>query len=236
MPLLGYGFVHWANKPENVAALKQKRKDDAARKAEDEKQAAELAQRYAGWKVGLKLAFNEDFADNRFHYLKDTLSPKDTTLMVKDHTFKYDALLTKGVGTYSWRYLSKEEFGDFAAEVTFSVWGDHGYAGVTWEAGRDKDGNPVYYDAYANPSNVFVDSEDSDHEGLGGFLEAVNQQTIRVEKLGRSLKVYDNGKKVHDELLPRDQPGKVGIYLGQRGGVDTTSSVSIAVKSLKVWQ
>jgi hypothetical protein len=40
--ILGYLFISWANKPENVAAMKKEYETEAAQKVQDEKEQADM--------------------------------------------------------------------------------------------------------------------------------------------------------------------------------------------------
>lgn len=231
--LFGLAFAHWANKPENVAALQAKRKKDERQRIADEKRKVELAQEVAAKRLSLKLVIDETFAGNKVNVLQDPSG--DSQIKLQDNKLRYTTTVTKGQGSAGSRVFSQEAYGDFVAEADLTVAGSPAYGGIAWDV--TKDGEPNYYAAYSSPDHLYVRTDGTEHFSLGGFLKAENDQKIRVERFSEHLQVSVNGRVLYESTTKGPiTAGKVGLYLGHRGGADSPTSVIIVVKSFKLWE
>lgn len=226
----GYLFVNWANQPENVKAVLDQREKEAAQKIEDRKRQAEHDQQLAVKRAGLKLVIDETFDDNRLLSL-DAESIKTQGFKLEDSHFKYTTLVTKGQNAYAFPVLSRESFEDFAAEIELDVWGDQAFVGLCWSSDSG-----VLQSAYSSPSRFYTELDSSDSFALGGLLASVNSQKIRVERFGSWMSASVNGEVYFEGLVEKAPRCKVGIYVAHGGGGEYPRSVSVIVKSFKVWR
>ena len=234
---LGYLFVQWANKPENVEALKKRRAMEATQKIETEKEQARMRKEIEAKKATMKLVIDENFANNKF----EQLAFKDNTITYfefEKNEFNFSGLVTKGQNAQDYFITSKDDFGDFTAEIQMGIWGGDCHAGIFWDAKENGDMNPKEYQAaYSSPNRLYVEAGDQETFNLGGTISSENNQLLRVERVGKSLKVSVNGRTLFDEQVESVGKGKVGIFVGHRGGIrDNVQSISIGIKSFKVWQ
>jgi hypothetical protein len=234
--ILGYLFIQWANSPENVAATKKQYEAEAAKKKEDEKRKVELDKEFEAKSANLKLVIDENFAANRFEFLDYQLG-KSSLFKFEKNQFIYSVFRVKGSNPTNYFIFSKEDFGDFAAEMDFDIWGREGKAGIFWDAQPNGDRDPVDYKrAYSSSSGLDVEAGISESFDLGSFLESLTTQKFRVERFGKRLRVSVNGKVFFDENIENAGQGKVGIFLRNRGGSkDDADSIEIDIKSFKVW-
>lgn len=242
--ILGYLFVQWANKPENVAALQQKRVNDAAQKIEDTKKEAIFRKEQAVFqkeieakKATMKLVIDENFAKNRFEQL-DFKYSKSSYFKFEKNQLDFSGMIFKGQNAQDYFITSKDDFGDFTAEMQTGTWGSYAFAGIFWDARDTGDRNPKQYQAaYATPNTLYVETGDKDYFNLGGLIASENNQVIRVERFGKHLKVSVNGRILFNETVASAERGKVGLLIGHRGGIRPgTESVSIGIKRFQVWQ
>lgn len=238
--ILGYLFVSWANQPENIAALQKQRETEAAQKARDEKARADAEKEAVEKKAGLKLAIDENFADNKFEFL-DYKFDQSSQFTFKDNKFNYSVFSTRNSNPTNHFIFSREDFGDFAAEIEFDVHGYESRVGIFWDAQPNSDSNhdpDAYQAAYSSASGLDVKAAgDWETFNLGNFFEAVTTQKLRVERLGKSLKVSINDKVIFDKILKDGGQGKLGILLRNNGGNKKDSNpIDIDVKSFKVWK
>jgi len=235
--ILGFLFVRWANQPENVAALQKKRETEKAQKIEDDKKRAELEKEIEAKKANLKLVIDENFANNQFEFL-DYKFDKSSQFKFKDNQFNYYVFSTRYSNPTNYFIFSKEDFGDFAAEMDFDIHGYDSRAGIFWDAQPNGDQNPTGFQvAYSSASGLDVEAGDSENFNLGSFFESLTTQKLRVERFGVNLKVSVNGKVLFDKMLENHGQGKVGIFLRNHGGdKDDNSSIDIDIKSFKVWK
>ncbi|RRB01125.1 hypothetical protein [Larkinella rosea] len=242
---LGYLFVQWANKPENVAALQEKRKQDAAQKIEDakkeairQKEQAVFQKEIEAKKAMMKLVIDENFAKNRFEQLAFRYE-KIPYFKFEKNQLDFTGLIYKGQNAQDYFMTSKDDFGDFAAEMQTGTWGSDAFAGIFWDAQYKGDQNPKHYQAaYASPNTLYVETGDDDeHFNLGGLIASENNQVIRVERFGNHLTVSVNGRILFDENVESAGRGKLGVLIGHRGGIRPgPESISIGVKRFQVWQ
>ncbi|HEV7643943.1 MAG TPA: hypothetical protein VGO50_08395 [Pyrinomonadaceae bacterium] len=242
--VIGYLFVSWANKPENVAALQKQRETESAQKALDEKERAaakeDAEKEIVEKKANLKLAIDENFADNKFEFL-DYKFDQSSQFKFKDNKFNYSVFSTRNSNPSNHFIFSREDFGDFAAEIEFEVHGYESRVGIFWDAQPNSDGNhdpETYQAAYSSAGGLDVKAAgDWETFNLGNFFEAVTTQKLRVERLGKSLKVSINDKMLSDKILKDGGQGKLGILLRNNGGNKKDSNpIDIDVKSFKVWK
>jgi hypothetical protein len=235
--ILGYLFVQWANSPENVEESKRRYKAEAAKKLEDEKKRAELEKEIEAKRANLKLVIDENFAGNRFEFL-DYKYDKSSQFKFEKNQFAYSVFRTKGSNPVNYFIFSKEDIGDFAAEMDFDIWGRDGKAGIFWDAQPNGDRDPTEYkSAYSSPSGLDVEAGDSESFDLGSFFESLTTQKLRVERFGKSLKVSVNGKVFFDKNIENTGSGKVGIFLRNRAwSKDDSDAIDIFIKSFKVWK
>jgi hypothetical protein len=236
----GYLFVSWANQPENVAALQKQRETESAQKALDEKERAAAEKETAEKKANLKLAIDENFANDKFEFL-DYKFDGSSQFKFKDNKFNYSVFSTRNSNPSNHFIFSREDFGDFAAEIEFDVHGYESRAGIFWDAQPNSDVNhdpETYQVAYSSASGLDVKAAgDWETFNLGNFFEAVTTQKLRVERLGKSLKVSINDKVLSDKIFKDGGQGKLGIFLRNNGGNKKDSNpIDIDVKSFKVWK
>ncbi|MBD2703709.1 hypothetical protein IC229_23895 [Spirosoma sp. BT702] len=241
---LGYLFVKWANKPENVEALQKKRASEAIQKIEDEKKQAALlieqaaARKEIERKKGLlKLVIDENFASNRFEKLAFN-DGNISYFKFGKNEFEFSGLLTKGQNAQNYFISSSGDFGDFVAETQIAIWGTDCHAGIFWDGQPNGTKNPSRYQvAYSSPNRLYVEAGEEESYNLGGLIASENIQLLRVERFGKILTISVNGRVLFDEFLETAGKGKVGLFIGHRGGIrDNTESISIAIKHFKVWQ
>jgi hypothetical protein len=234
---LGFLFVRWANRPENVEALQKKRETEAAQKIDDDRKQAELAKEIETKKANLKLVVDENFAGNRFEFL-DYKYDKVGSFKFEKNEFVCSALILRGQNPQEYFIFSKEDFEDFAAEMEFGIWGTDAYAGIFWDAVPNGERNPAQFkSAYSSPNTLFVHTGGMESFGLGGVIASENNQRLRVERFGKNLKVSVNSRILFDKTVETSSGGRIGIYLGNRGGIrNEPQSISIGIKNFKVWK
>jgi len=234
---LGFLFVRWANRPENVAEIKRTREAEAAKKLADENSKAEIEKEVAAKKANLKLVIDENFAAQRFEFL-DYKFERSSQFKFKDNKFNYSVFSTRNSNPVNHFIFSKENFGDFAAEMNFTIHGYDSRAGIFWDAEPNGDRDPQTYEcAYSSASGLEVEAGESESYDLGSFFESVTTQKLRVERLGRNLKVSVNDKVLFDKNIEKPGQGKVGIFLRNRGGSrDSSDSIDIDIESFRVWK
>jgi hypothetical protein len=238
--VVGYLFVSWANKPENIAALQKQRETEAAQKAVDEKERADAEKEIAEKKANLKLVIDENFANDKFESL-DYQFEKSSQFKFEDNKFNYSVSSTRNSNPSNHFIFSREDFGDFATEIEFDVHGYDARAGIFWDAqpNSDSDHDPdAYQAAYSSASGLDVKAAgDWETFDLGNFFESVTTQKLRVERSGKSLKVSINDKVLFDKILKDAGQGKLGIFLRNNGGNNKDSNpIDIDVRSFKVWK
>ena len=240
----GFLFVQWANKPENVEALKKKRAMEVTKKLENEKAQAIIRSEKAiahkeieAKKATMKLVIDEHFADNRFEQL-DFHYGHINYFKLGENEFNFSGMLTKGQHAQDYFIRSKDDFGDFTAETQLGIWGGEAFAGIFWAANDNGDNNPLAYQAaYSSPNKLYVEAGNDKSFSLGGLISSENNQLLRVERFGKHIKVSVNGRTLFDEQVESAQRGRVGIIVGHRGGIrNSVQSISIGIKSFKVWQ
>lgn len=234
---LGFLFVQWANRPENVERLQKERQEEAARKVEDEKKQADLNKEIEAKKANLKIAVDENFANNRFEFL-DYKFDKSSQFKFEKNQFSYNVFSTRNSNPVNYFIFSKEDFEDFAAEMNFTIHGYDARAGIFWNTQPNGDRDPTEYQvAYSSASGLDVQAGESESYDLGSFFESVTTQKLRVERFGRRLKVSINDEVLFDKDIKNAGPGKVGIFLRNRGGnKEDSNSISIDINSFKVWK
>ncbi len=235
--VLGFLFVRWANQPENVAARLKERELKATQKIEDEKKQVESDKEIEAKKANLKLVIDENFVNNRFEFL-DYKFDKSSQFKFKENKFNYYVFSTRNSNRTDYFIFSKEDFGDFAAEMDFDIHGYEARAGIFWNAQPNGERNPNEYQvAFSSASGLEVEADESESYNLGSFFESLTTQKIRVERFGKNIKVSVNGKVLFDKNNENNGQGKLGIFLRNRGGNnDETSPIDIDIKSFKVWK
>ncbi|QMW05947.1 hypothetical protein [Spirosoma foliorum] len=241
--LLGYLFVQWANKPENVAALQRKRALDAAQKIEDEKKQAAIAKGQAVFekeietkKGSMKLVIEENFAQNRFEKL-DLKDQNTSYFQFEKNELHFSGIIYPRQNQQDYFIRSKDRYGDFIAEIQLGNWGGDAYTGIFWGANDNGNQNPTHYQAaYATPNTLYVQTDDKEDFGLGGMISSENNQLLRVERFGKHIKASVNGRVLFNKTVESAETGKVGIILGHRGGIRANNqSMDIGIKYFKVW-
>ncbi|MVM33486.1 hypothetical protein GO755_25845 [Spirosoma sp. HMF4905] len=242
--VLGFLFVQWANKPENVEALQKKRAMEAAQKIKDEKKQVAIQKEQVvvqkeieTKKASMKLAIDENFANSRFEQL-DFRYSNISYFDVKKNELNFSGMVYKGQNPQAYFMISNDDFGDFTAEMQTGIWGGDSYAGIFWGAQPNGDKNPNQYQAaYASPNTLYVEAGDDEHFGLGGLISSENNQLLRVERFGKHVQISVNGRVLFNENVASAERGKVGIIIGHRGGIrPNIESISIGIKQFKVWQ
>ncbi|WP_460967970.1 hypothetical protein [Spirosoma migulaei] len=242
--VLGFLFVQWANKPEQVEALTRKRKMEAIQKMENEKKEVQtridhalIQKEIESKKANMTLAINENFANNRFERLDFKYDHIDYFKLEKKE-LNFSGMLAKGQNAQDYFMSSQDDFDDFIAETQIGIWGENAYAGIFWDAKPNNDKNPEQYQAaYASPTTLYVEAGDTERFSLGGLISSENNQLLRVERFGKNVKVSVNGRTLFDEQVVSTNSGKVGIFIGHRGGTrNMVQSISIGIKYFKVWQ
>lgn len=237
--ILVFLFVRWANSPEQVAEFKKMKETEAAKKAEDEKRRAEQEKEIEAKRANLKLVIDENFANNRFEFL-DYKFDKSSQFKFKDNQFNYYVFSTRNSNPTNFFIFSKEDFGDFAAEMEFTIHGYEARTGIFWDAQPNGDQNPTAFKtAYSSASGLDLEAGDAEESfNLGSFFESLTTQKLRVERFGAHLKVSVNGEALFDKDTKNAGQGKVGIFLRNNGGNrdDSSHSIDIDIKSFKVWK
>jgi hypothetical protein len=235
--ILGFLFVQWANKPENVAALQKKRKLEAAQKVKNEVVKAIVQKEIELKKRSLTLEIDEDFASNRFEKL-DFHDSNISYFKFGNHEFEFSGMVTKGQSAQDYFITSKDDLGDFAAETQIGIWGGDAYAGIFWDAQATGNKNPKQYQAaYSSPDVLYVEADDKERFNLGGVIASENNQLLHVERFGKNLKVSVNGRILFNKQLASAGKGKIGLIIGHRGGNrNNVQSISIAIKRFRVWK
>jgi hypothetical protein len=234
--VLGYFFVQWANKPENVAALLQERKEKASKKIADEKQKAIRTKQLAAKVATMSLTIDENFAHQKFDYLSYNTND-GRFIKFKDGMAVYSDLITKGQSASDYFVFSKEDYQDFVAEVTYEIWGSGAFCGIVYDAKLNEKGYAVAHQAaYAGIGYLYLRTDGLDNFRIGGFMESINKQVLRVEKIGTHLKAQVNGKVLFDADVTTHTHGKVGLFLSHGGGGEYPASIIVNIKSFRVWQ
>jgi hypothetical protein len=234
--VLGFLFVKWANKPENVAAIQNERKEKALEKAEIERQKTLQLKDFDAKKAMMKLVIDEDFTKKAFQFLD--FRPELLNLVeFKDKMAEYATLTTRGQNASSFFIFSKEDYEDFIIEIEMEIWGYGACGGIVWDAELDHNNNPINFEtAYSSPSSLYVRTTKSKSFMLSGILLDENKQVIRAERIGNHLKISVNGISQFGENVEIIGKGKVGIYLGHGGGGDYPETIKVNIKSFKVFR
>jgi hypothetical protein len=228
--LLGWLFVRWANQPENVAALQEDRAKRAAEKEQQEKAVAEAESRRGSF---THLLVDERFTDNRFEKLAP--APSTSSFRFEEHQLKFNITLTQGSNAYEYFFLTPDMYGDFVAEIDQSIWGSDARIGIVWDAEPEPGKNPKNYQAaYCSPGQLFVITDGTERFSLYKGISSQNEQKLRVERIGPTLKVSVNGELKMEGTAPTGK-GRVGIYLTHMAPDSPPESVSIAVKRFQLW-
>ncbi len=236
--ILVFLFVRWANQPEQVAELKRRREAEATKKVDDEKKRAAIEKEVEAKRANLRLVIDENFANKRFEFL-DYKFDKSSQFTFEENKFSFSLFSIRNSNPANYFIFSKEDFGDFAAEMDFDIHGYYSRAGIFWDAQPNGDRDPTAYKtAYSSASGLDVEAGDaSESFNLGSFSKSVTTQKLRVERLGKSLKVSVNGEVLFDKIIENAGTGKVGIFLRNRGGSkDSSDSITVDIKSFKVWK
>ena len=238
--MLVFLFIRWANSPEQVAETQKQYREQAAKKIEDEKRKVELDKEIEAKRANLKLVIDENFVNNQFEFLDYKFSPK-APFKFEDNQFHYSVFSTRSSNPINYFIFSKEDFADFAAEMDFDIHGYESRAGIFWDAQpANGDRDPTAYKvAYSSASGLDVEDCDvKESFDLGSFFESVTTQKLRVERFGKNAKVSVNGKILFDQNSENTGQGKLGIFLRNHGGNkdDSSGSISVDIKSFKVWK
>ena len=121
--------------------------------------------------------------------------------------------------------------------MDLGVWGTFAEVGIVWAAELNEKKEPNKYQvAYSTPNYLNVETGDNESFGLGGIIASENTQKLRVERFGKNVTVSVNGRKLFDKEVENGK-GKVGIFLSHGGNHgDYPESISISIKSFKVWK
>lgn len=231
---LGYMFVQWANRPENVAALQQKRKDETFKKLEETKRNIAQDEAIKSKTANMSLVIDEDFVQNKFNNL---VSPNPTIFKFKNDKAEYSNLITKGQYAADYFAFSAESFKDFVGEIEFDVSGDIIRCGIVWDAVLAEKGHPTSYQAfYSSPSTYFIETIDRENHLIDGYFSVFTHQKLRIERIGQHVKAILNDKVCFDKNQNNQSQGKVGIYLSHIGGVEYPTSIKVVIKSFKVFR
>lgn len=209
--ILGYFFVQWANKPENVEALlkarEQKKKQaiaDSIKAVEDKKQ-QRLEAAAGAWKdvevqkkteADLQLVIDETFQNNR---LEDMDMQKTSTAKIADKKLVYSKTVFKKTTSETILALSKKEFENFAAEMETEIAGDELGVGIVFNYqdvrkktlfGMMDTWNSDRLSSSLQSASLTVNNED-ETENLVTLKEvltfkSIPKQKVRLEKRGNS--------------------------------------------------
>lgn len=260
--ILGYFFVQWANKPENVEALLKAREQEKKQaiadsiKAEEVKKEQRLAAAVGAWKdveiqkkteADLHLEIDETFQNNRFKYLE---VQKTSTTKTVDNNLIYSTTVYKKTTAETILALSKKEFENFVAEMEIEISGDELGVGIVFNYkevhkktlfGMMETWNADRISSSLQSASLTINNED-ETENLVTLkevltLKSIPKQTIRLEKKGKQLKVSVNGKIIFDKAVDQYSypKGKVGIYTATSNSTNWNQSVIGTIKNFKVW-
>ena len=260
--ILGYFFVQWANKPENVEALLKAREQEKKQaiadsiKAEEDKKQQRLDKAVGAWKdvevqkkneADLQLVIDEKFKDN---HLKDIELQKSPMIKMSDNTLIYSTTVYKKTTSETILALSKKEFENFVAEMETEIAGDELGVGIVFNYkevrkktlfGTMETWNSDRVSSSLQNVSLTVNNED-ETENLVTLKEvltfkSIPKQKVRLEKKGKQLKVSVNGKIIFDKAVNQYSysKGKVGIYIATSNSTDWNQSVIGTIKSFKVW-
>ncbi|WP_428658066.1 hypothetical protein [Runella sp.] len=259
---LGYFFVQWANKPENVDALLKAREEEKKQavkdsiKAEADKKQHHLEEVIAAQKeaeiqhktaADLKLVIDETFKNNRLDYLQPAENSLATT---KDNRLVFAATAYKKNSVDYILALTKNDYDNFVAELDMELWGDELSVGVVFNyaEGQEKTifGKIDTWKADRLSSSLqgvrLSVNDEEDRERLTTLKEeltfkSIQKQKVRLEKKGKHLKVSVNGQVKFDKKIEKysNSKGKMGIYAAVSNSGNWNKSVIGHVKSFKVW-
>lgn len=260
--ILGYFFVQWANKPENVEALlkvrEQEKKQaiaDSIKAVEDKKQ-QRLEAAAGAWKdvevqkkteADLQLVIDEKFKEN---HLNDMELQKSPMIKMSHNILIYSTTVYKKTTSETILALSKKEFENFVAEMETEIAGDELGVGIVFNYkevykktlfGTMETWNSDRVSSSLQSASLTVNNED-ETENLVTLKEvltfkSIPKQKVRLEKKGKQLKVSVNGKIIFDKAIDKYSypKGKVGIYTATSNSTDWNQSVIGTIKSFKVW-
>lgn len=232
----GYLFVRWANAPENVAALQQKRLIDAADKEsviqELKKEQEAIREKIAD----LRCVIHEDFKTNKFTQLH---SLDSRTFRFENHEAIYSNLVTQGQLANAYFVLSDQSFTDFVAEIEFEISGEILKCGIVWDCQLEPSEQGAYpsnfQGVYSGPSTYIVQTTERVDRLIGGYFSVFRNQKVRVERIGQHVKATLNDKVLYDKKIDQQSKGKVGIYGTHNGGVKYPTTIYCHIKSFKVF-
>ena len=260
--VLGYFFMQWANKPENVEALLKAREQEKKQaiadsiKAEKDKEQQRLDKAVDAWKdvevqkkneADLQLVIDETFQNNR---LEDMDMQKTSTTKITDKELIYSTTVYKKTTSETILALSKKEFENFVAEMETEIAGDELGVGIVFNYkkvrkktlfGTMETWNSDRVSSSMQSVSLTVNNED-ETENLVTLKEvltfkSIPKQKVRLEKKGKQLKVSVNGKIIFDKAVNQYSysKGKVGIYTATSNSTNWNQSVIGTIKSFKVW-
>ncbi|MFN8357614.1 MAG: hypothetical protein U0Y10_24360 [Spirosomataceae bacterium] len=260
--VLGYFFVQWANRPDNVEALLKKREEDRKQavadslkaiqqKKQQEAEAQVAAQHEAEiqrkTETDLRLWIDETFANNRLMMLEDQQA---NSVKLKDNALTFSTLVYKK-SSYGYAIaLSKEEVDNFVAEAEVEISGDELSMGIVFNhhktgkkdfAGHEYTAGDYVYSGLQY-LNVNLDGDASNKRliSLKEMLtfKSVPKQLIRVEKKGKHLTVSINGQKMWEDqnATYSAAKGKIGLYIRTANSGDWNESVIGTFKRFRVWK
>ena len=260
--ILGYFFVRWANKPENVEALLKQREADrrqavadslktiaGTKKVERETAAAHAKNIEAMAKTDddLQLVVDENFLNNQFHQLTkgETISAK-----LKDNTLIYSTTVYKKSSRNDVCALTKDEYQNFVAEMDIIIAGDEIGMGIVFNYNENHkktmlgrmtgwNGDYVYSGLPRITTTVGAATET---ERLVSLQEAMTfksipNQKLRIEKKGNRLRVSVNGQMKVNRSIAKftHNKGRIGILATTTNSGDWNESVIGTVKNFKLW-
>ncbi len=247
---LGYMFVQWANKPENVEALLKQRKADslnaelASKKVNKTKPNPQTPEDEGDSKVSSGLIVDENFANNRFQSLKKY---PESTAEIKDNTLIFSTLVQQKKSYSNILALTDGEYVDFVAEMEIELAGDIIGLGIAFNF-KESMKKTIFGEMKTWNSDAVYSGLQYMASELGGSIEnerlvkftevfkSITKQKLRIEKNNNRLKISINGQLVQDRLIEKMTypKGKIGILVRANNSSSYPQSVIGTIKNFKV--
>lgn len=240
--LLGYLFVQWANKPENVKALLEERAEEQRRKIiedslrkEAEKKEALIQQKT---EAELQFVFEENFDNNSFKYL---INQGVKRAIFENNKLHFSApIVTPKSQIDVVLGLTNDEYENFVAELDIDLSEGDIRKGVVFNAKFQKNGALIgdYLLVGKKHVNILVGNE-SEIKNIEFDLEEQSQQKIRFEKKGKSIRISINGQLVFEKTVEKYKNDNGAIGIGVKyfnNNKDFNRSVKTIIKGFKLWK
>lgn len=248
--VLGYFFVQWANKPENVEALLKQRKTDslnaelASKKVNKTKPNPQIQKDEGDSKASSGLIVDEDFANNRFRSLKKY---PESTAEIKDNALVFSTLVQQKKSYSNILALTDGEYVDFMAEMEIELAGDIIGLGIAFNF-KESMKKTIFGEMKTWNSDAVYSGLQYMASELGGSIEnerlvkfteifkSITKQKLRIEKNDNRLKISINDQLVQDRLIEKTThpKGKIGILVRANNSSSYPQSVIGTIKNFKV--